>query len=74
MSLVGLIAQRTLVFLSIKWGADHTQPAKRLGRSSKQSVHTSTYRMSPISHTDIGAYKFYFIFSSIVTDSVTDCL
>jgi len=59
MSLVGLIAQRTLVFLSIKWGAGHTQPAKRPGRSSKQPVHTSSYRTSPISDTDIGAYKFF---------------
>lgn len=60
MSLVGLTAQRTLVFLSIKWGAGHTQPAKRPERSSKQPFHTSGYRMSPISDTGIGAYKFYY--------------
>jgi len=59
MALLGLIAERTLVFLSTKWGAGHTQPEKRPGRSSKQPVHTSSYRMSPISDTDIGAYKFY---------------
>jgi len=43
------------VFPSVKWGAGHTQPAKRPGRSSKQPVHTSNYCTSPISDTATGA-------------------